>query len=159
MIFSYSIWVAVHVCIVGRGHIASSDAVTYVYLLPCTVWLRLLRPPHVTEPVDSKPDPPDVLDRNKCLDALAALRHAKWFQVCLHSHFTASLVFSVPVIYCYECVKDGNEKGTKLFEDGSWWEKLPRFTWFRFCFVLTSYLHATFVECFEWSSLYTLYTY
>ncbi|KAL4228150.1 hypothetical protein ACF0H5_013583 [Mactra antiquata] len=25
-------------------------------------------------------DPPDVLDRHKCLDALAALRHAKWFQ-------------------------------------------------------------------------------
>jgi zinc finger RNA-binding protein len=28
----------------------------------------------------AKPDPPDVLDRQKCLDALAALRHAKWFQ-------------------------------------------------------------------------------
>ncbi|EEB15986.1 zinc finger protein RNA binding protein, putative [Pediculus humanus corporis] len=25
-------------------------------------------------------DPPDVLDKSKCLDALAALRHAKWFQ-------------------------------------------------------------------------------
>ncbi|XP_063280306.1 zinc finger RNA-binding protein-like isoform X3 [Prinia subflava] len=25
-------------------------------------------------------DPPDILDRQKCLDALAALRHAKWFQ-------------------------------------------------------------------------------
>ncbi|XP_069948555.1 zinc finger RNA-binding protein isoform X3 [Cherax quadricarinatus] len=25
-------------------------------------------------------DPPDVLDKQKCLDALAALRHAKWFQ-------------------------------------------------------------------------------
>ena len=25
-------------------------------------------------------DPPDVLDRQKCLDALAALGHAKWFQ-------------------------------------------------------------------------------
>lgn len=25
-------------------------------------------------------DPPDVLDRQKCLEALAALRHAKWFQ-------------------------------------------------------------------------------
>lgn len=25
-------------------------------------------------------DPADVLDRQKCLDALAALRHAKWFQ-------------------------------------------------------------------------------
>ncbi|KAJ8277362.1 hypothetical protein GJAV_G00074360 [Gymnothorax javanicus] len=27
-----------------------------------------------------EPDPPDVLDRLKCLEALAALRHAKWFQ-------------------------------------------------------------------------------
>ncbi|XP_077163010.1 spermatid perinuclear RNA-binding protein isoform X4 [Paroedura picta] len=25
-------------------------------------------------------DPPDLLDRQKCLDALASLRHAKWFQ-------------------------------------------------------------------------------
>ncbi|XP_064608008.1 zinc finger RNA-binding protein-like isoform X2 [Liolophura sinensis] len=31
------------------------------------------------ETVSTK-DPPDVLDRLKCLDALAALRHAKWFQ-------------------------------------------------------------------------------
>uniref|UniRef100_A0A8D0BXV6 Spermatid perinuclear RNA-binding protein n=1 Tax=Salvator merianae TaxID=96440 RepID=A0A8D0BXV6_SALMN len=32
--------------------------------------------------VDSVPmkDPPDLLDRQKCLDALASLRHAKWFQ-------------------------------------------------------------------------------
>ncbi|XP_072167577.1 zinc finger RNA-binding protein-like isoform X2 [Diadema setosum] len=29
---------------------------------------------------DSARDPPDVLDRQKCLEALAALRHAKWFQ-------------------------------------------------------------------------------
>lgn len=26
-------------------------------------------------------DPPDVLNRRKCLEYLAALRHAKWFQV------------------------------------------------------------------------------
>ncbi|XP_035218735.1 LOW QUALITY PROTEIN: zinc finger RNA-binding protein-like [Stegodyphus dumicola] len=32
-------------------------------------------------------DPPDVLDRQKCLDALAALRHAKWFQVCIFFTF------------------------------------------------------------------------
>ncbi|XP_037080189.1 zinc finger RNA-binding protein-like [Pollicipes pollicipes] len=31
------------------------------------------------EPAPSK-DPPDVLDKQKCLEALAALRHAKWFQ-------------------------------------------------------------------------------
>lgn len=31
----------------------------------------------LTEPVDPK----DVLDKEKALQALAALRHAKWFQV------------------------------------------------------------------------------
>ncbi|XP_020289304.1 zinc finger RNA-binding protein isoform X2 [Pseudomyrmex gracilis] len=31
-------------------------------------------------PTVTKPDPPDVLPKAKCLDALAALRHAKWFQ-------------------------------------------------------------------------------
>lgn len=36
-----------------------------------------------------KPDPPDVLDRQKCLDALAALRHAKWFQVRFYICFAA----------------------------------------------------------------------
>ena len=29
-----------------------------------------------------KTDPPDVLDRQKCLDALAEQRRSKWFQVC-----------------------------------------------------------------------------
>jgi hypothetical protein len=33
-------------------------------------------------------DPPDVLDRQKCLDALAALRHAKWFQVRYYFYTT-----------------------------------------------------------------------
>lgn len=32
-------------------------------------------------------DPADVLDRQKCLDALAALRHAKWFQVGTSFYF------------------------------------------------------------------------
>ncbi|XP_053972588.1 zinc finger RNA-binding protein isoform X2 [Hylaeus volcanicus] len=31
-------------------------------------------------PAVTKPDPPDVLPKAKCLEALAALRHAKWFQ-------------------------------------------------------------------------------
>ncbi|XP_011350172.2 zinc finger RNA-binding protein isoform X2 [Ooceraea biroi] len=31
-------------------------------------------------PTVTKPDPPDVLPKAKCLEALAALRHAKWFQ-------------------------------------------------------------------------------
>lgn len=30
---------------------------------------------------DSLSDPEDVLDRERCLETLAALRHAKWFQV------------------------------------------------------------------------------
>ncbi|XP_078049629.1 zinc-finger protein 72D isoform X2 [Augochlora pura] len=33
-----------------------------------------------TAPAVTKPDPPDVLPKAKCLEALAALRHAKWFQ-------------------------------------------------------------------------------
>lgn len=37
-------------------------------------------------------DPPDVLDRQKCLAALASLRHAKWFQVCILSLFVFYLL-------------------------------------------------------------------
>lgn len=29
----------------------------------------------------AEPDPPDLLNKRKCLEYLAALRHAKWFQV------------------------------------------------------------------------------
>ncbi|KAK3783611.1 hypothetical protein RRG08_020938 [Elysia crispata] len=49
----------------------------------CTITLTspIMRESNLTEgeTVNVK-DPPDVLDRQKCLDALAALRHAKWFQ-------------------------------------------------------------------------------
>ncbi|KAM7285400.1 zinc finger RNA-binding protein isoform X2 [Ixodes scapularis] len=50
-----------------------------------TVWVTLTSPVmRDTAPTDasnaSAKDPPDVLGRQKCLDALAALRHAKWFQ-------------------------------------------------------------------------------
>jgi len=40
----------------------------------------------------SKTDPPDVLDRQKCLAALAEQRRSKWFQVCSLSslHFSVS---------------------------------------------------------------------
>lgn len=48
-----------------------------------------LYPVFLLEKVAMK-DPPDLLDRQKCLDALASLRHAKWFQV-------GSLLLS----YCY----------------------------------------------------------
>ncbi|CAB1426092.1 unnamed protein product [Pleuronectes platessa] len=36
-------------------------------------------------------DPPDVLDRQKCLTALASLRHAKWFQAKV-SHLNSAVV-------------------------------------------------------------------
>lgn len=36
----------------------------------------MLSPPDVAEK-----DPPDLLNKKKCLEYLAALRHAKWFQV------------------------------------------------------------------------------
>jgi len=44
----------------------------------------------------SKTDPPDVLDRQKCLDALAEQRRSKWFQVCC-----LSLTFQSPTSHKY----------------------------------------------------------
>ncbi|XP_074484939.1 interleukin enhancer-binding factor 3-like isoform X2 [Sebastes fasciatus] len=40
-------------------------------------------------------DPPDVLDRQKCLTALASLRHAKWFQAKVNNLSSAVLVIRV----------------------------------------------------------------
>ena len=40
---------------------------------------HLPSPTHFCPPVAA--EDPEVLDRQKCLDALASLRHAKWFQV------------------------------------------------------------------------------
>lgn len=37
---------------------------------------------HVEAQATQVKDAPDMLDKEKCLDALAELRHAKWFQVC-----------------------------------------------------------------------------
>jgi len=39
-----------------------------------------------TEPVAIVPGE-HVLDKTKCLEALAAIRHAKWFQVCLFIYY------------------------------------------------------------------------
>lgn len=42
---------------------------------------------------EAEMDPPDLLNMEKCLEYLAALRHAKWFQVIwnsqlkLYSHY------------------------------------------------------------------------
>ncbi|XP_027872562.1 interleukin enhancer-binding factor 3a isoform X1 [Xiphophorus couchianus] len=40
-------------------------------------------------------DPPDVLDRQKCLTALASLRHAKWFQAKVSNLSSAVIVIRV----------------------------------------------------------------
>ncbi|XP_077989611.1 zinc finger RNA-binding protein-like isoform X2 [Glandiceps talaboti] len=50
---------------------------------PVSQVIITLTSPVMREPIQDGEvvkDPPDVLDRQKCLDALAALRHAKWFQ-------------------------------------------------------------------------------
>jgi len=47
------------------------------------VTITLTSPVYRDAPAEGQPpvkDPPDALDRQKCLEALAALRHAKWFQ-------------------------------------------------------------------------------
>lgn len=40
-------------------------------------------------------DPPDVLDRQKCLTALASLRHAKWFQAKVNELSSALVVIRI----------------------------------------------------------------
>ncbi|KAM4594364.1 interleukin enhancer-binding factor 3-like [Fundulus diaphanus] len=40
-------------------------------------------------------DPPDVLDRQKCLTALASLRHAKWFKVKVSNLSSAVIVIRI----------------------------------------------------------------
>ncbi|KAK6644082.1 hypothetical protein RUM43_000347 [Polyplax serrata] len=40
-------------------------------------------------------DPPDVLDKSKCLDALAALRHAKWFQARAHGLHSCVMIIRI----------------------------------------------------------------
>ncbi|XP_068606699.1 interleukin enhancer-binding factor 3-like [Brachionichthys hirsutus] len=40
-------------------------------------------------------DPPDVLDRQKCLSALASLRHAKWFQAKVNNLTSAVVVIRI----------------------------------------------------------------
>ncbi|XP_036955860.1 interleukin enhancer-binding factor 3-like isoform X1 [Acanthopagrus latus] len=45
-----------------------------------------------TEETRTVNDPPDVLDRQKCLSALASLRHAKWFQAKVNDLNSAVVV-------------------------------------------------------------------
>lgn len=61
---------------------------------------------------DTKRDDKDVLPRQKCLDALAALRHAKWFQVlqplCILTERVRTPLHSTPLhsrtVYVYRTV-------------------------------------------------------
>lgn len=45
-------------------------------------------------------DPPDALDRQKCLTALASLRHAKWFQVWILSLFVSKPEVVLSLVLC-----------------------------------------------------------
>lgn len=48
-------------------------------------------------PGGKKPkEPADLLNKQKCLEALAVLRHAKWFQVSQH-YFLSTLVYHIHV--------------------------------------------------------------
>ncbi|XP_029949839.1 interleukin enhancer-binding factor 3-like [Salarias fasciatus] len=46
-------------------------------------------------------DPPDVLDRQKCLTALASLRHAKWFQAKVNDLPSAVIVIRIMRDLCH----------------------------------------------------------
>ncbi|XP_046900004.1 interleukin enhancer-binding factor 3-like isoform X1 [Hypomesus transpacificus] len=47
------------------------------------------------EETQTASDPPDVLDRQKCLTALASLRHAKWFQAKVNDLKSAVVVIRI----------------------------------------------------------------
>ncbi|KAK2919377.1 interleukin enhancer-binding factor 3-like isoform X1 [Channa argus] len=48
-----------------------------------------------TEETRTVNDPPDILDRQKCLTALASLRHAKWFQAKVNNLNSAVVVIRI----------------------------------------------------------------
>ena len=63
-----------------------------LYTQTCLVWSNTSSP--TPDPVrsDLAEEQKDVLDRDKCLEALASLRHAKWFQVRLLLHVLLSIL-------------------------------------------------------------------
>uniref|UniRef100_A0A668AAW4 Interleukin enhancer binding factor 3b n=1 Tax=Myripristis murdjan TaxID=586833 RepID=A0A668AAW4_9TELE len=65
----------------------------------------LFHPPIETLSVN---DPPDVLDRQKCLTALASLRHAKWFQVCIFLLLLLCLALQPLELLCEKAIGTGN---------------------------------------------------
>ncbi|XP_053229254.1 spermatid perinuclear RNA-binding protein isoform X2 [Podarcis raffonei] len=67
---------------VGEAAIIIRSTKELPLTLKVTLTSPLIRDEAEKKDGDSVPmkDPPDLLDRQKCLDALASLRHAKWFQ-------------------------------------------------------------------------------
>ncbi|XP_054285579.1 zinc finger RNA-binding protein-like isoform X2 [Macrosteles quadrilineatus] len=70
---------------VDQGSVLVTAATEPKIVVTVSLTSPLMREPVLLEStgdgVSSPPkDPPDVLSKQKCLDALAALRHAKWFQ-------------------------------------------------------------------------------
>lgn len=67
-------------------------------------------------------DPADVLDRQKCLDALAALRHAKWFQVrniILLSSCSLMRCIIYLFIYLFYCLMRNTIEVKIIFKDAA----------------------------------------
>uniref|UniRef100_A0A665W3N1 Interleukin enhancer-binding factor 3-like n=1 Tax=Echeneis naucrates TaxID=173247 RepID=A0A665W3N1_ECHNA len=75
----------------------ASIVVTSTKELALTLTIHLTSPLVRTEQEKTRTvnDPPDVLDRQKCLTALASLRHAKWFQAKVSDLSSAVVVIRI----------------------------------------------------------------
>lgn len=94
-----------------EGYLSPSPSCLWFGKAACVPPGRLTEPPLVKLylvflfhlPIESLSvnDPPDVLDRQKCLTALASLRHAKWFQVWILSLFVTKTEVVLSLVLCY----------------------------------------------------------
>ncbi|XP_072318514.1 interleukin enhancer-binding factor 3a [Eucyclogobius newberryi] len=57
--------------------------------------VRIVKDTETNEETQTVTDPPDILDRQKCLTALASLRHAKWFQAKVNELSSALVVIRI----------------------------------------------------------------
>ncbi|KAK7929558.1 hypothetical protein WMY93_005953 [Mugilogobius chulae] len=57
--------------------------------------VRTIKDTETNEETQTISDPPDILDRQKCLTALASLRHAKWFQAKVNELSSALVVIRI----------------------------------------------------------------
>ncbi|XP_055017079.1 interleukin enhancer-binding factor 3-like [Boleophthalmus pectinirostris] len=57
--------------------------------------VRTVKDTETDEETQTVSDPPDILDRQKCLTALASLRHAKWFQAKVNELNSALVVIRI----------------------------------------------------------------